>query len=138
MVDKKALKLVAKTWAEIGKTVRPLRRMVFVRSEVFNNKTASGLLYLPGKVHGFYGGLPHMRTVYGTILAVGPETSVKVGERVAFTRLFFAVWLPLMEEGAFVGWINENDLIGYAELESPVEVAREPVKRARVPASKHR
>jgi hypothetical protein len=138
MVSKKALKLVADTWAEIGRKARPLRRMVFVRSEVFNNKTASGLLYLPGKIHGFYGGLPHMRTLYGTILAAGPDATVMVGERVAFTRLYFAIWLPLMEEGAFVGWINENDMIGYADLDPLPEVANEPVKRARVPASKHR
>jgi hypothetical protein len=129
------LDLVAKTWAELGCRVRPTRRMVFVRTEVFNNKNPGGLLWLPGKLHGFHGGLPHMRTVYAIVISAGPEALVKEGERVAFMRLHFAVWKPLAEEGAFAGWIDQNDLIGYADYdvladEAPEIVnAKQPEKR---------
>ena len=113
------MNLAEQTLSELGLSeIRPLRNMVFVRSEPFTNMTPSGLLYLPGKLHGFFGGLPHMRTVYGTAVAVGPKCSIQVGERIMFMRLHFAHWKPLMEEGAYLGWIEENQVIGYPEAAS--------------------
>lgn len=107
--------IAEQTLAELGlASIRPLRNMLFVRSEPFTNKTPGGL-YLPGKLHGFFGGLPHMRNVYGTVIAAGPKCQVLVGERILFMRLHFAHWKPLMEEGAYLGWIDENQVIGYPE-----------------------
>jgi len=108
--------LAGRTWKELGiKRVRPLRRMLFVRTEPFENKTASGLLFLPGRLHGFFGGLPHMRNVFGTVVSAGPDCTVKIGERIMFVRLHFAHWKPLLEEGAYIGWIDETQVVGYAD-----------------------
>jgi co-chaperonin GroES (HSP10) len=114
--------IAEQTLAELGlKEIRPLRRMLFVRTEPFDNKSSGGI-YLPGKLHGFFGGLPHMRNVFGTVVAAGPKCEVRVGDRIVFQRLHFAHWKPLREEGAYLGWIDETQVIGYAELDPVFEV----------------
>lgn len=124
--------LASKTLAELNlKSIRPLGRMLFVRTEPFENKTPSGLLYLPGKLHGFFGGLPHMRNVFGTVVAAGPKCSVKVMERIMFIRLHFAHWKPMMEEGAFLGWIDESQVIGYPLMDSEDVPQIKPVPATR-------
>jgi co-chaperonin GroES (HSP10) len=108
--------LIERTWVDIGCRVRALGRTMFVRTERPEQKTASGLLWLPPKQASFFGPLPHMRVVIGTVLSSGPKCSVKAGDRVCFQRLHFARWKDLGED-RYVGWIDENQLLGWAEYE---------------------
>lgn len=106
------LDVVGQTWTEVGYKVRPLRNTVFVRTLPLEEKVGS--LYLPAKLTKFYGELPHQKTIRAVVLAVGPKAKVKPGEKVCFTRLYFAWWKKL-EDGCMVGWIDENQLTGYIE-----------------------
>jgi len=121
--------LIERTWHELGvRSVRVTkRRLLIVRTAKATTMTASGLLWLPTKLHGFYGELPHKRVVKGTVLASGPGALVPVGSYVAFARLHFARWQELEEPDTFVGWIDEGDLIGFVEDE--VHPALAPSKR---------
>lgn len=106
--------VVEKTWAEVGCRVRPLRRMVFLRTLPLEEKI--GMIHLPTKLTKFHGELPHMKTIRAIVVAAGPKTIVKPGEQVCFTRLQFAWWKKL-EDGCMFGWIDENDITGYCEGE---------------------
>ena len=112
VATKETLGLVEATWDEIGCRIRPLRKMVFVRTLPLEEKVGS--LYLPVKMTKFHGELPHMKTIRGVVLAVGPKATVKSGEQVCFTRLQFAWWKKL-NNGCMVGWIDENQLTGYTD-----------------------
>jgi hypothetical protein len=104
---------VEKTWEEVGYRVRPLRWMVFVRTDPIPQKVGS--IYLPFKLQTFYGELPHLQVVTATVLSVGPKAlGLQPGDRVAFARLHFARWLD-MADGTKVGWIDANQIAGYAE-----------------------
>lgn len=103
--------LIAETFKEIGvKGVRALGRTVFLRTEPFEKKSPGGI-YFPLSTLGFYDGPAHLRIVYALVIAAGPKCSVKVGDRVCFQRMSFARWIPL-EDGTFVGWIDEVQMIG--------------------------
>jgi len=105
--------LIERTWAELGvKGIRPLRRTLFVRTVPPATMTMSGRLWLPPKQIGFYGVLPHLRIVKGTVLAAGKDCSSKPGDYVCFQRLHFARWEPVQERDAYVGWIDESQLVG--------------------------
>jgi hypothetical protein len=106
--------IVEQTWAEVGCKVRPLRRMVFVRTLPLAEKIGS--IYLPMKMTKFHGELPHQKTIRAVVLSTGSKCAVKPGEHVCFTRLHFAWWKKL-EDGCMVGWIDENQLTGYFEGE---------------------
>lgn len=110
-----SMELVERTWAEVGYRIRPLRFLVFVRTEPPEKKVGS--LFLIDKDASFYGGLPHQRLVRATVLSAGPAANVKVGERVCFTRLHFARYKTL-EDGTHVGWISSNEIAGYPDSES--------------------
>lgn len=109
-----ALEIVDRTWAEVGCRVRPLKRMVFVRTLPMATKV--GLIYLPPKMTSFHGELPHQITIRSMVLSSGPKCTVKPGDMVCFTRLHFAWWKKL-EDGCMVGWIDESQLTGYFDGE---------------------
>jgi hypothetical protein len=80
----------------------------------------TGLIYLPEKLTTFYGELPHMQPIVATVLAAGPEATVKPGELVAFLRLYFARWMTL-DDRTVVGWLlSEENLLGMADLEGDI------------------
>jgi len=102
--------VVERTWAEVGCRVRPLRRMVFLRTLPLEQKIGS--ILLPPKLTSFHGELPHMKTIQAIVVAVGPKATVKPGDHVCFTRLQFAWWKKL-EDKCMFGWIDENDITGH-------------------------
>jgi len=105
--------LIEKTWAEIGYKIHPLRNLVMVRTDPIPDKIGS--IYLPPKLQTFYGELPHLQLITATILSAGKDVKgVKVGDRVAFTRLHFARFQN-MQDGTKVGWMPEDQLAGLAD-----------------------
>jgi len=101
------------------KALHPLRWMVFVRTCPLEQKTESGKLWLPPSMTQMYPSmhveLPHLRLVRAVILAAGPKAyAAKPGDTVLFKRLHFAYWKKLTD-GTYVGWLDYNDLIGFAE-----------------------
>jgi len=108
---------VEETWKEIGCRVRPLRKTIMVRTEPLPTKSAGGII-LPGKLTTFYGELPHMQIIVATVLSSGRDAILETGDRIAFTRLFFARWMQLQDR-TLIGWIaNEENVLGYAEGEN--------------------
>lgn len=107
------MKRIEETWKDIGMKVRPMRRHVYVRTAAYIGKI--GKIYLPGgNYSGFYSGLAHQRLVKATVCAVGPRVKgVKPGETIIFQRLFFIKHLSI-DDGTFVGWVDEENVIGYA------------------------
>lgn len=112
---------IGSSWAELGYKIRPMFAKVFVRTELPPEKI--GLLYLPPKEASFFGGLGHMRLVTATVLSVGPlARAVKPGDRVVFRRLEFG-HIAKLADGTFVGWIEQEQLIGH-----PDDASFEPLK----------
>lgn len=103
------LDVVEATWAEVECRIRPLRRMVFLRTLPL--ETMIGSIHLPAKMVSFHGELPHMKTIYAIVCSAGPDTTVKIGDKVCFTRLQFA-WYKKLEDKCMLGWIDENDITG--------------------------
>lgn len=115
----KNLERVNATWAEMGRSIRPLRDTVFVRTELRPEK--DGMIYLPPSVRGNHSGLGHQVLMQAVVISVGPKCRLKVGQRIAFARLFFA-WLEKMDDGTLVGWLREENI--HAEVvEDGVETA---------------
>lgn len=104
--------VVAKTWTEVGFKIRPLSRMVFVKTLPLDTKIGS--ILLPPKLTSFHGELPHMKMIYAIVMAAGRDATVKSGEQICFLRLKFA-WLIKLEDGCMFGWIDENDITGYVD-----------------------
>ncbi len=126
---KRDLERVEETWKEVGCRVKPLRKTIMVRTEPLPTRSAGGV-ELPPKLATFYGELPHMQIILATVLSSGRQAILEAGDRIAFTRLFFARWLK-MEDGTMVGWIaNEENVIGYAEGENTYV----PIKPCTAPA----
>lgn len=111
-VNTDAQEVVNRTWSEVGYKITPLRKMVFVKTDPVPQKVGS--LYLPPKLATFYGELPNLVLVNATVLAAGPKASVRPGDRVCFTRLFFARYCDL-QDGTYIGWIEEENLTGRLE-----------------------
>ena len=109
-MDSETKKLIADSWNELGYKIRPLRRVVWVRTQPHEQKI--GLIWKPPKFASFHGELPHQVTTKAIVLSTGPRATVKPGEKVCFTRLFFAYWKK-MEDGTYVGWVDETQLSGY-------------------------
>lgn len=117
MVD--VMELVERTWSELGYSIRPLRWMVFVRTDPFEGKIGS--IHLPGRDNYFYGDLGNARIAIATVLSAGKAGlagSLEPGDHVCFQRLYFA-WYKRMEDGTFVGWIDANQITGYFDGDSP-------------------
>jgi hypothetical protein len=107
------VEVVEQTWNEVGFKVRPMHAKVFVRTDPPPEKI--GLIFLPPKEAEFYGGMGHQRLVTGTVLSVGPMArAVKPGDRVVFRRLEFG-HIKKLERGVYVGWIEQEQLIGHPE-----------------------
>jgi hypothetical protein len=101
--------LIKQTWDECGWTIRPLRRLVFVRLEK-RPEIQNGVLLLP-KYSATYGEslAPYF---YAMVLAVGPQAKdVRPGDRILMSRIFFAWWKRL-ETGTYVGWLEEENIAG--------------------------
>jgi hypothetical protein len=109
------IELVAETFAEMGIVgFKPWRDLVFVRTKPMPQKTGS--IYLPNKLASFYGELPNMQLVTAIVVAVGPKTTLLVGDHIVFLRLNFAYWRR-MEDGTYFGWIQEPNVYGWVELD---------------------
>lgn len=109
---------VQETWEKLGKRIRPLRRTVFVRTLPFEDKIGS--LYLPPKLTGFYGELPHLRLIEAVVLSVGPDAAkrgITVGMKVVFKRLHFAMYATFSDLDR-VGWLDVNEIVGTPAEES--------------------
>jgi hypothetical protein len=82
--------------------------MVFLRTELIPDYI--GKIFIPPQLRASYSHLPHKVMLYGMVLSTGPKcTSVKKGDRIAFSRLFFARW-QYMPDQTLVGWINEDNI----------------------------
>lgn len=96
------------TWREVGQRARPLRDMVFVRTELLPEYV--GAIYVPPAYRGNYSGLAHTVFMRAIVLATGPSCKVlSPGQRVGFSRLFFARWQEC-EDGTLVGWVPEENV----------------------------
>lgn len=100
--------LIDATWKECGSRVRPLRNMVFVRTELLPEYIGS--VFIPETLRSSYSQLPHKVMLQALVIGAGPQCKeVKIGDRVAFSRLFFARWQQ-MEDKTLVGWLNEDNI----------------------------
>jgi hypothetical protein len=108
------LRIVENTWDILGFRLRAKGRIIFCRTEPVPTKTASGLLWLPPKHQTFHGRLPHMQMVLARVLSSGPKAEVNPGDRICFKRSYFA-WLWKLGSEELVGWIDESQVIGWAE-----------------------
>lgn len=114
-MSERNLERVEETWEELGFRLRMLRSAILVRTEPLP-KTSGGVI-LPDRATSFYGELPHVQFVTAVVLSAGPKAVLKPGDRIAFTRLFFARYME-MQDKTMVGWIaNEENVLGYAEGE---------------------
>lgn len=123
MTDIDNAERIADTWTEIGQRARPLRNVVFVRTELIPEKV--GMIYIPPNQRGNYSQLPHVVMMRAVVLATGPDCKyLKVGDRVAFMRLFFARW-HAMEDKTLTGYLPEDNIWAYdiTELDTP-EIAK--------------
>lgn len=107
-----ALRIVQETYKELNiKRVRPLRNVVFLRTDAISDTTPGGIILPPSKTR-FYDGLPHQRLVTAVVLAVGPNVeTLEPGMRVAFRRAQF-MWHWKMQDGTYVGSIPQVDIVG--------------------------
>lgn len=120
-MDEKAAEQIERTWQEVGQRARPLRRMVFVRTELLPEKVGS--LWLPPDQRSNYAKLGHQVLMRALVLSTGPQCRVlRAGDRVAFMRLFFAWWHKL-SDGSLVGWIDEENIAAYALTEEELAKA---------------
>jgi len=127
--------IVERTWKELGFRVQATGWTAWVRTMPHPRKVGS--IWLPPKAANFYGELPHLRTVYATVLSAGPRgvaSELKPGMIVAFKRLEFAWWVKLEpscrdEDGEydeeFVGYIDTNHICYILEEADGVRVARD-------------
>ena len=106
--------LVNQTWEEVGYRVRPLRDMLYVRTDPMPEKFENSALYMPHKYTDFFGQLPSQTTIYGTVVSAGPKATSKAGDRVAFSRMNYARWLDLKDHTK-LGWISEADIYGQSD-----------------------
>lgn len=107
----RALERVEETWEELGFRLRMLRKAILIRTEPL--PTESNGIILPDRATSFYGELPHVQFITAVVLSSGRDATLKPGDRIAFTRLFFARFLE-MKDRTMVGWIaNEENVLGY-------------------------
>ncbi len=96
---------------EGSEKIRPLRDILMVRTDAPPQKFSGSNLYLSPKLTDFYGAMPKEVTTYATVMSIGRDTkTVKVGDRVAFTRIFFAMLADLPDLAKF-GYVREEQLL---------------------------
>jgi hypothetical protein len=114
--------LIEKTWEEVGWRVRPLRRQVFCRTETRPWKH-KGLVWLPPNQTMIFSKDTSKLDVeiFARVLSVGPKVrSIKVGDLIWFSRLYFAWWKRLYDLN-YVGYLDEMNVFGLSE-EDEVEL----------------
>lgn len=121
------LKLVDDTWAEVGHKVRAIGYRLWVRTLPFEQKTPSGLLWLPPRQQRFHGELPHLVFIRAVVLSagsVGVAAEFKPGDVVEFQRLHFGFQYRVgpNEEQQYVGFIDANQVLWKLDADS-VEAA---------------
>lgn len=125
--------LVKRTWDELGYEVEATGYLVWVRTMPHPRK--HGSIWLPPKAGSFHGELPHLRTVYATVLSAGPigqARELKPGDIVGFKRLEFAWWAKMKpsqtdEYGGdeeFVGYIDSNYIAYVVEEADGIRVSK--------------
>lgn len=110
-VDEKVDDVLAATWAELGGKVRCVGTRSFVRVDAPSDVTESGLI-LPEKLSKFWAKMGHLRIVTATVLVPAPKSEMKVGDRIAFKRLYLTVYGPVAD-GGYCGWVEEYQVAGY-------------------------
>lgn len=124
-MDNKRLEIIEQTWGEIGWRAKPLKRWVFVRTELLPDKIGS--LYLPPTLRGNYAQLGHKVLMRALVLSTGPQCRIlKPGDRIAFPRLFFARW-HYLEDKSLAGWVDEDNISGYDLTQYPGEEIPEEI-----------
>jgi hypothetical protein len=113
--------IVEDTWAELECHVRPLRRLVLVRTEKPRTITTGGII-LPCSDQGFYDGPMHLRLITAVVLAAGPDadSDLTPGVRIGFQRRFFARWQEL-EDHTMVGWVDDSQITGIATPDTDLD-----------------
>ena len=108
--------IIEKTWAEVGFTYRPLRSLVCIRTEARPYKSHHGIWFPPSLTAIFDKDKSTLDvTLYARVLSVGPKVrEVKPGDRLFISRLYFA-WLRKLEDGNFMGHIDEANVFAFAE-----------------------
>ena len=109
--------LVQRTFDELGFKIRSRGYWVWVRTETYKEKIGS--IWLPPRLSSFHGELPHLINIGATVLSsgtTGAAKQFKAGDRIWFTRLYFGYQWK-MEDGTFVGWIDANQVSGFADEE---------------------
>lgn len=105
---------IESTWKELGRKIRPRKRIAFIRTEVPKEKTSKAGIIYPQSTTGFYKGYAHQALIKAMVVRAGPDSCLKPGEWIAFQRLYFAkLWD--MEDGSIFGWIDENQVGGYVD-----------------------
>ena len=105
------MELIQKTWDELGHSIKPLRRNLFIRTDKIPDKSPGGVFYPLSKTE-FYEGPLHLRLQTGVILASGLETEpLKPGDRIAFQRKYY-VRHKFLDDGTTVGWLRLNEVAG--------------------------
>lgn len=122
--------IVKETWRAYGREIRPLRGMVYLRTELRDAYTAGGI-YIPPEHRGNFKGLANRVYLTGIVLAAGPECrSVVPGDRVAINRLHFG-WLEKFEDGTLLGYLlDEQFVFGYWDCPNPPAIGPEAAERA--------
>jgi hypothetical protein len=110
------LAFVDASWADVGFHVRPLRNILFVRTEPPPEKIGS--IYLPPKLQGFFGPLPKGTVVTAVVMSAGPKCEFEVGDVVGFIRTPFARFHDC-KDGSKVGWIPEDQLLYGLTIQDP-------------------
>ncbi len=120
--------LIEKTWQEIGFRVRPLRRLVYIRTEQRPYKSHGGIWFPPSSADFFARDKAKIDVeIYARVLAVGPQVRfVKPGDRIFISRLYFA-WLRKLEDGNFMGYVDEDNVFGFAAEDEVKEEDREKI-----------
>lgn len=111
------LAFVEESWNLVGYKIRPLRDILVCRTDAPPQKFPGSELYLPPKMSNFYGQLPKEVTTYATVMSVGKDAhGVQVGDRIAFTRIFFARLYDVVDGGK-IGYVREDQIHGVVEEE---------------------
>lgn len=90
--------------------VRPvLPQRLIVLLDPLPEQTSQGL-YLPTKQTTLAAGLPKAHALTAQVLAAGPQAQHLVGQRVAFTRLYYG-WLYRLSGGRQVGFVDARNVL---------------------------
>lgn len=121
------LKIIKKTWKQLGFSIRPTKYRIIVRTEPVAKKIGKEqIIWLPEKLQTHSGALPHLQLITGTVLSVGPDVPyLKPGDHIGFSRLFFGWFYKVDafkpdEDGKIeqerVGYIDCNQVAGLVDL----------------------